>query len=172
MLLQGNERIKRIALCGVFSALAICVSLLESLLPIQAFIPLPGIKLGLSNIISVYVLYYIGSKDAFCVTLCRCAVCAVLFGTVTSFLFSVCGGVFSLISSVLLKRIIKDKISFLGVCVVGAACHNVGQIAVCCAMFGTLAVCAYLPPLLFASVVCGSVTGVILWFLPDLVKIK
>lgn len=171
MQLQDNK-IKQITVCGVFTALALCTAILESLLPIQAFIPLPGLKLGLANVISVYVLYYMGKWQAFCVTLCRCLISAILFGTVTSFAFSICGGVLSLLSSVLLKKFVNDKVSFIGVCVVGAGCHNIGQIAVSCFMFKTVAVYAYLPPLLLASVICGIITGGILCFLPDVTKIK
>lgn len=167
-----DKKIRSLAFCGVFTALALACNLLEALIPLQAFIPLPGIKLGLANVVSVYVLYYIGEKEAFSVTVCRCIIASLILGSVTSFAFSLCGGVLSLTSSVLLKKIAKSRVSFIGVCVIGASCHNLGQIAVCCAMFGTLAVVRYLPLLLLSSVICGGIIGGILCFLPDITKRK
>ena len=73
MLLQ-DKSVKSVTLCGVFSALSIIFSTFEALLPIQAFIPLPGIKLGVANIVIIYVLFYMGTKEPFFVLLCKCVV--------------------------------------------------------------------------------------------------
>lgn len=167
-----DKYVKKAALCGIFTALAIVVSAFESLLPIQALIPLPGLKLGIANIVIVYVLYYIGGKEAFTVLLLRCAVSGILFGNVTSFLFSLCGGLFSFFATSLMKKYGKNRFSFVGVSVVGAACHNTGQIIMSCIILGTISTMYYLPPLLLASVICGIITGVILCLLPDLNNLK
>ena len=167
-----DKKTRTLALCGIFTALALACNILEFLIPLQAFVHVPGVKLGLANVVSVYVLYYIGEKEAFSVTVCRCVIASLIFGSVTSFAFSLCGGLLSLASSVLLKRTAKSRVSFIGVCVIGAACHNFGQIAVCCAMFGTLAVVRYLPFLLLSSVICGGIIGGILCFLHDITKRK
>ncbi len=165
-----DRSVKTLALCGIFASLSIIFSTFESLLPIQAFIPLPGIKLGIANIVILYVLFYIGTKEAFAVLICRCVTTALIFGSLPSFLFSVCGGMLSLLSSVIVKKTCADKFSFVGVSIIGAALHNTGQILVSCMMLGTFSVVYYLPLLLLASIVCGSITGVILCFLPDVTK--
>lgn len=169
MLLQ-DKSVRMIALCGIFASLSIIFSTFEALLPIQAFIPLPGIKLGISNIVVLYVLFYIGTKEAVLVLLCRCVVTALIFGSLPSFLFSVCGGVLSLTSAVIIKKTCVGSLSFVGVSIIGASLHNTGQILVSCLMLGTFSVFYYLPPLLFASVMCGGITGTILCFLPNVTK--
>lgn len=169
MLLQ-DETVRTVTLCGIFSALSIVFSTFEALLPIQAFIPLPGIKLGVANIVIIYVLFYLGTKESVFVLLCKCVVTALIFGSVSSFLFSICGGMLSLLSAVVIKKTCYGRFSFVGVSVIGAALHNTGQILVSCLMLGTFKTLYYLPALLLASIVCGVITGVILCFLPDLTK--
>lgn len=169
---MSDKNARLIARCGVFTALAIVFSAFEALLPIQAFIPLPGIKLGVANIVIVYVLFYMGTREAVFVLLSKCAVTALIFGSVSSFLFSVCGGTLSLVSAVVIKNVLKNKFSFVGVSIIGASCHNIGQILVSCAMLGTFSTLYYLPPLLLASVVCGAITGFILCLLPDVTKFE
>ncbi len=165
-----DRSVKKIAFCSVFASLSIIFSIFESLLPIQAFIPLPGIKLGIANIVILYVLFYIGSKEASLVLICRCVVTAFIFGSLPSFLFSVCGGLLSLGSAVIIKKTCARRISFVGIGIIGAACHNTGQILVSCFMLGTFSVFYYLPVLLIASIVCGSITGMILCILPNVMK--
>ena len=171
MLLQ-DKTVKTVTLCGIFSALSIIFSTFESFLPIQALIPLPGIKLGIANIVILYVLFYAGTKESVFVLLCKCVVTALIFGSVSSFLFSICGGILSLLSAVIIKNKWCDKLSFVGVSVIGAALHNTGQILVSCLMLGTFKTLYYLPALLFASIVCGVITGTVLCLLPDLTKYK
>ena len=165
-----DKSVKTLALCGIFTSLAIIFSTFESLLPIQALIPLPGIKLGIANVVIVYVLFYIGTRESVLVLICRCVVTALIFGSVTSFLFSVCGGALSLLSAVFIKKLCPYKLSFVGVSIIGAAFHNIGQMLVCCAMLKTMSALYYLPPLLLASIVCGCITGVMLCLLPDITK--
>ena len=165
-----DKSVRTVALCGIFASLSIIFSTFEALLPIQAFIPLPGIKLGIANVAVLYVLFYIGTKEAFLVLLCRCTVTALIFGSLPSLLFSVCGGLLSLCSAVIIKKTCKGSLSFIGVSIIGAALHNTGQILVSCLILGTFSVFYYLPPLLFASVVCGGITGTVLCLLPDVTK--
>ncbi len=165
-----DRTVKTVTFCGIFSALAIVFSTFEALLPIQAFVPLPGIKLGMANIVIIYVLFYVGTKESVLVLLCKCVVTALIFGSVSSFLFSLCGGMLSLLASVIIKKKCYDKFSFLGVSIIGASLHNTGQILVSCLMLGTFKTLYYLPALLFASIVCGIITGTVLCFLPDITK--
>ena len=121
-----NNRIstKKIALCGVLTALAMIFSYIESVIPIP--IPVPGIKLGVANIAVITILYVLGVKEAIVINLLRIALTALLFGNVNSFLFSISGAVLSLTIMIIMKRL--DFFSCIGVSVCGGVMHNVGQI--------------------------------------------
>ncbi len=158
-----SSQVKKTAFIGVFTALSIVVSILEGLFPM----PVPGLKLGVANIVTVYLLYNTDAKGAYASLLCRCVVCSVLFGSVTSFAFSLCGGLMSLTLSAIIKKYGRDRFSYIGVCILGAAAHNTAQVAVCCLMLGSSVPISYLPILLICSVACGVVTGCVLNFMPD-----
>ena len=100
-----NNRIstKKIALCGVLTALAMIFSYIESVIPIP--IPVPGIKLGVANIAVITILYVLGVKEAIVINLLRIALTALLFGNVNSFLFSISGAVLSLTIMIIMKRL-------------------------------------------------------------------
>ncbi len=146
----------------MLSALSIIISAFEGLFPL----PLPGLKLGLANVVTVFALYYVGTGEAYCTLTVRCVISSALFGSVTSFAFSLCGGLLSLTSSLVIKKHFENCFSFIGVCVIGAALFNIGQIAVCAVIFHTVSVISYLPPLLLGSAACGTATGVILNEIP------
>ena len=121
-----NNRIstKKIALCGVLTALAMIFSYIESVIPVP--IPVPGIKLGVANIAVITILYVLGVKEAIVINLLRIALTALLFGNVNSFLFSISGAVLSLTIMIIMKKL--DFFSCIGVSVCGGVMHNVGQI--------------------------------------------
>lgn len=158
---DNKRRIGRLALVGIALALAIVVSLLEQLIPINALIPLPYVKLGFANVIIIFLLYRVGALEALTVSLLRVTAVSLLFGTVTTFIFSLFGAMLSFLCALLLKKA-KGRVSFIGVSVVSAAMHNTGQIIAACITFGSLAPIHYLPVLLLTSVIVGAVTGVIL----------
>ncbi len=158
-----SSQVKKITYVGIFTALSVAVSLLESFFPM----PIPGLKLGIANVVTVFVLYSLGAKEAYLILACRCIICSVLFGNVTSFAFSFAGGLMSLSVSAIIKRYAKEKFSFIGVCILGATAHNTAQTAVCSLMLSSaVPMFSYLPMLLIGSVVCGAVTGCILNFIP------
>ena len=149
---------KRTALIAVLVALALAISVAENWIPL-AFIPVPGVKLGLSNIVTLFALYFLCFRDAFTVLILRC-VLASLFGSgITALAFSVTGGIFALVTMFLLLK--SDKFSLAGVSIAGAAMHSVGQIIASFFMLGTFSVIFYLPFLLIASIFTGALTGTI-----------
>jgi len=150
---------KRVALCGLLTALAIILSLVERLFPLDALIPIPGVKLGLANVVTLFVLTYLSLRAALAVLLCRVTLSALLMGSVTAFLFSLFGGLLSLLVMNALLHVDSRYLSLLGVSVGGAAAHNVGQIAAAMLWMKTTAVITYLPWLLVMSVPLGLVTG-------------
>ncbi len=154
-----NNRIstKKIALCGVLTALAMIFSYIESVIPIP--IPVPGIKLGVANIAVITILYVLGVKEAIVINLLRIALTALLFGNVNSFLFSISGAVLSLTIMIIMKKL--DSFSCIGVSVCGGVMHNVGQIIAAVFIMGSEAIVLYLPVLIVSGVFTGVVIGVV-----------
>lgn len=150
---------KKLTLCGMLTALAIVLSLAERLFPLDAIVPVPGVKLGLANVVTLFALTRLPTRDAVAILLCRVALSSLLMGSVTAFLFSLFGGLLALAVMGLLLRAEGKFCSVLGVSVAGAAAHNIGQIIAAVIWMKTGAVMAYLPLLLVMSVPLGLVTG-------------
>lgn len=150
---------KKTALCAVLTALALALSYFERFLPLQLLIPLPGIKLGLANTVTLMALYLLGGGYAFAILIPRCILGAVFGGGITGLLFSLTGGVLAMAVMAACKRV--RLFSVYGVSILGAAAHNVGQIAVAVVLLGSTAVVAYLPYLLLAAIVTGGAIGAV-----------
>ncbi len=148
---------KQLALCAVLTALALGLSTLENLFPITLLIPLPGVKLGLANIVTVFVLYRLGPGPAFGVLISRCLLGSLFAGNASALLFSLLGGVTALGLMWLLSRL--RGLSVYGVSIGGAAGHNLGQMAAALITLGNGAVLGYLPVLLGVSLLTGTLTG-------------
>ena len=148
---------KQISLCAVLIALALALSYTERFIPLQLFIPLPGIKLGLANIVTLIALYLFRTKYAFAILIIRCVFGAVFGGGVTGLLFSLCGGILAMTAMALSRRL--PFLSVYGVSVIGAAAHNIGQILASMALMHSLWIGAYLPWLLITAVFTGLLTG-------------
>lgn len=147
---------KRIAYLGMFTALAIVFSYLEALIPIS--IGIPGIKLGLANIVTLIVLYRMNQKDAFIVLMLRIILVGILFGNFSIVLYSLFGGLLSWIAMSLLKK--KNWFSMTGVSVVGAVTHNLGQLLVAVCLVENGNVLFYVPILLVAGILAGMTIGI------------
>lgn len=130
-------------------------SYVEMLLPIS--IGVPGAKLGLANIAVLVVLYVAGGRTAFCVDILRIVLTSILFGNMAAFIFSISGGMLSIIVMILLKK--SGRFSMLGVSVAGGTAHNIGQIAAAAVVVGTAKIAYYLPVLLITGVITGIVNG-------------
>lgn len=148
---------KKITLCAVLTALALALSYAERLIPLQLLIPLPGVKLGLANIVTLIALYLLGERCAFAILIPRCVLGAVFGGGFTGLLFSLSGGLLAMTVMALCRKI--PALSVYGVSVLGAAAHNIGQISAAMALLGTVSVAAYLPYLLLAAIMMGTATG-------------
>ena len=148
---------KNLALCAVLTALALGLSTLENLFPISLVVPLPGIKLGLANIVTVFALYQLGAGPALGILAARCLLGAMFAGNASALLFSLMGGVLAMLTMILLKG--ARGLSVYGVSIAGAAAHNMGQICAAMIVLGGTAVLGYLPVLLGVSLVTGSLTG-------------
>lgn len=147
-------RTKKLTLCAIFTALALGLSFAERLIPLPIF--LPGIKLGLANVVTLVALCILGKGSAFAILTARCLLGS-LFGGLTGLAFSLSGGLVSL--GVMTLALGSKKLSLYGVSVLGAAAHNIAQILVAMGLMASPLVGAYLPWLLVASVVTGVLTG-------------
>lgn len=156
---------KKITRCAVLTALALALSVAEGLFPLTIILPLPGLRLGLANLVTVYALVRLGKGEALLILLSRCLLGALLGGNLSSLAFSLTGGLLAFAVEWLLLRV--GPLSLFGVCMAGAAAHNTGQIFAAVTVMKTTAVMAYLPPLLLASVVTGLFTGWVAALLVD-----
>lgn len=147
----------KVAYMGVFLALALICSYVESLIPISFGIP--GVKLGLTNIVVVLMLYCIGEKEALAVSVCRIVLAGFLFGNLFSILYSLAGGLLSFLIMWAVKR--TGKLGILPVSVCGGIFHNIGQLAVAALVVENYNVFYYLPVLLLAGAATGLAIGVV-----------
>ena len=122
---------------------------------------LPGLKLGLANIVTVYAILEIGKKEAFMIFLVRVVVVSIVSGRVSSLLFSLLGGAFAWAIMCGLKPFIGHGISIVGLSIAGAAFHNIGQIIAGFITIGSFSILSYLPYLLILSIPIGFVTGAV-----------
>ena len=144
---------KKIALLGIMTAVALILAYLEAILP-PLWSAVPGVKMGLPNLVIIFVLYRFGFKEAVAVSAIRLFTVSLLFGNVMTLAYSAAGAVLSLILMVLLKKI--DNFSTVGVSVAGAVSHNLGQILVAVFLFDTVQLGYYM----IILAITGSIAGV------------
>ena len=148
---------KKVAMLGLTIALAMIMSYIEALVPLSFAVP--GIKMGLANIVIIFVLYKIGTKEAILVSLIRVILVSLLFSNVMAMAYSIAGAVLSLSVMWLLKK--TDRFSFVGVSIAGGIMHNVGQIIMAVILLGTEQIALYLPVLIITGTVTGVVIGIV-----------
>ena len=148
---------KKVAMLGLTVALAMIMSYIEALVPLSFAVP--GIKMGLANIVIIFVLYKIGTKEAILVSLIRVILVSLLFSNVMAMAYSIAGAVLSLSVMWILKK--TDKFSFVGVSIAGGIMHNVGQIIMAVILLGTEQIALYLPVLIITGTVTGVVIGIV-----------
>ncbi len=152
---------RRAATDGILCALALILSYLETFVS-PAVMPVPGFKIGLANIAVMAAVYFSGDLDALAVTLVRVGAAALLFGNAASFAFSLTGALLSLTMLIILKYTAKNHLGWCGVSVLSAAAHNAGQLIAAAVILGNRAVIYYLPVLLAASALYGTVNGIVM----------
>lgn len=150
--MRGNT-----AYLGMYLALALICSYVESLIPF--YFGVPGVKLGLTNIVVVLLLYTIGAKEAFGISVMRILLAGFLFGNPFSILYSLSGGILSFLVMYLLKK--TEKLKVITVSVAGGLMHNMGQLLVAALVVENYHVLYYLPVLLIAGFVTGFLIGIL-----------
>ena len=157
---------KKISFCALFSVLALAVSYLERLIP--PLVAVPGIKLGLANIVVLTAVYLFGMRYALLINLTRIGLSALLFGDLSSLFYSLCGG---LLSFAVICLLVSVKIfGPVGVSAAGGVAHNAGQICAAWVFLSSGTVWGYFPVLLISGTVTGIITGIVVWFLTARIK--
>ena len=153
------NKTQRLARAALLTALALGLSWMERFIPLQLLVPLPGIKLGLANLVTLFALYFLGGRMVLAILCVRCLLGSLFGGGVTAFCFSITGGLLALAVMALARRL--PLLSVYGVSILGAAAHHVGQILVAVALLRSGYVVAYLPFLLLVAIATGFLTGAI-----------
>ena len=158
--MTAREKTRRLTLDAILLALALILAIVERWIPLDLLVPVPGIKLGLANIVSLFALARLTFSDALAILVMRCLIIGTFTG-LTSFLFSITGGLLALLVMAVLIRWEGRVFSMIGVSLAGAAAHNIGQISVAVLLLGEWRLLVtYLPPLLLTSLGTGTLTGV------------
>ena len=152
--MNRNEKLTKMAM---LVALAMIFSYVESLIPINFGIP--GMKLGVANLVTVVGLYFLELPEVFLVVVMRILLTGFLFGNGMSIIYSLAGGILSLLMMVVIKRI--NGFSVIGVSIIGGVSHNIGQIIVASIVVENLKLVYYLPTLLIAGAVTGFIMGIL-----------
>ncbi len=152
-----KSSVKKLTFLSVMSALAIVLSFVESLLP-PIWSAVPGIKMGLPNIIIIFLLYKFSVKEAATVSFIRLLTVALLFGNFITLLYSLSGAVLSLTAMWISKK--TDLFSQVGVSIVGGVSHNLGQIITAIIVLGTKEIGFYMPVLAVSGIIAGIFVGI------------
>jgi heptaprenyl diphosphate synthase len=153
-----NNRTKKLTFLALAASTALVLSFLESLLP-PLYAALPAIKMGLPNIVIIFVLYRLGVKEAVCVSFVRILCVALLFGNVVMLAYSIAGAVLSITSMALLKQ--TRFVSTIGVSICGGVMHNLGQILMAIFILDTIAIGFYFPVLVISGSAAGVLVGIV-----------
>ncbi len=164
-----KKKTKNTAKLGVCIALSMILSYVDA--QIMLIPALPGIKLGLGNAVTLYLLYSVGAWQAVTVTLLRVLLSGMLFyGNVYHIAYGMCGAVLALLAMLMLKK--TEKLGIVGVSIAGGVCHNIGQICAVMLLTETPAVAYYLGVLLMGGAVCGALVGLLCGIVISRIGIK
>jgi heptaprenyl diphosphate synthase len=153
---------KKIALLGLLSAIALTIFMVEAQIP--PVVPLPGVKLGLANIVTVFAVFAMGPKEGAAVLFVRIFLGAVFAGNFSTIFYSAAGGACAILVTILMRKILKENQMWVAGCV-GAVAHSVGQMTMAIALTGTPSLAVYLPVMIAISIVTGLFTGLCAQFL-------
>lgn len=147
---------KKMVLLALFTAIALTIFMIEAQIP--ALVPIPGVKIGLANIVTVFVVFALGAKEGALVLFCRIFLGAVFAGNFSTIFYSAAGGLLSILVTIGLKRILTHKQLWVAGAL-GAIAHSVGQMIAAILISGTPGLIVYLPVMIAISIVTGTFTG-------------
>ena len=147
---------KKLCLLGLLSAIALTIFMLEAQLP--PLLPMPGVKIGLANIVTVFTVFVLGAKEGAAVLAVRVFLGAVFAGNFSTILYSAAGGFLAILVTIGLRKVLKESQLWAAGCL-GAIAHSIGQMLVAIAVTRTLGLLMYLPVMLVISIFTGLFTG-------------
>lgn len=153
---------RKIALLGLLTAIALTIFMIEAQIP--PVVPVPGVKLGLSNIVTVFAVFALGPGEGAAVLACRVFLGAVFAGNFSTIFYSASGGALAILTTIGLRRILKANQLWFAGCL-GAVAHSVGQMLAALAITQTVGLLVYLPILIVISIFTGLFTGLCAQFL-------
>lgn len=159
---MGGTKTRKIALLGLLTAIALTIFMVEAQIP--PVVPIPGVKLGLANIVTVFAVFALGPGEGAAVLACRVFLGAVFAGNFSSIFYSAGGGLLAILATMGLKYVLQPSQIWAAGCL-GAIAHSVGQMIVAVLITGTPGVLLYLPVLVIISVFTGLFTGLCAQFL-------
>ncbi len=156
-----DRRTRLVAISAMFAALALIFSYIEVLVPIP--VPVPGIKLGLANLVIIIAIYRMGFRYSFTINMVRIVAAGLLFSGVFGMIYSLAGGILSIIVMYLLCR--TNKFSMVGVSMTGGVCHNLGQLMTAVVLLQNTGILSYFPVLLFSGLISGILIGILAYII-------
>ena len=147
---------KKLTLLALLTAIALTIFMIEAQIPPVG--PLPGVKLGLANIVTVFAVFALGAREGALVLFCRIFLGAVFAGNFSSIFYSAAGGTLAILVTILLRKVLTRKQLWVAGAL-GAVAHSVGQVGMSMLITGTPGIIVYLPPLICISIVTGLFTG-------------
>ncbi len=153
---------KQLTRDALLCAIALTIFMIEAQIP--ALVPIPGVKLGLANIVTVFAIFVYGSKDALAILLVRVVLGSIFSGQITTILYSLAGGLLCFCVVVLIRKILTERQIWVA-SVVGAIFHNIGQVLVAMLITSTWRLVVYLPILMVSGILAGLFTGLCAQFL-------
>lgn len=157
-------RVRKLTVMALLTAVALTIFMVEAQIP--ALVPVPGVKLGLANIVTVFAVFTLGSGPAAMILGARIFLGAVFAGNFSTIFYSAAGGVLCILVSMLLRRILTQKQIWVAGCL-GAVAHSIGQMVAAILISGTPGLVVYLPVMIVCSIITGLFTGLCAQFLVD-----
>ena len=149
-------KVKKLVLMGLLTAIALTIFMIENAIP--PLVPIPGIKLGLANIVTVFAVFAIGSWEGLAILICRVFLGAIFAGNFSTILYSGAGGLCAIGITILSRRFLTHR-QLWAAGTLGAIAHSIGQMAAAILISGTPGLVIYLPVMLVIGIVTGSFTG-------------
>ena len=161
----GNGlKIKKLTRLALLSAIALTIFMVEAQIP--ALVPVPGVKLGLANIVTVFAVFALGAREGVAVLFVRIFLGAVFAGNFSTIFYSAAGGAFAILTTIGLRKILKKNQLWVAGCL-GAVAHSLGQMAMAVLLTQTPGLVIYLPVMVAVSILTGCFTGLCAQFLLD-----
>ena len=152
----GGLKTRKLTLMALLTAIALTIFMVEAQIP--ALVPIPGIKLGLSNIVTVFAVFLLGGKEAAAILFVRIFLGAIFSGQFSTVFYSAAGGLLAWLAAVVLRRLLTEKQIWVAGCLVAIA-HSVGQMVMAICLTGTPGLVIYLPVMILCSILTGLFTG-------------